>query len=98
MIMSLAIVVLSMGLSLLIATMAYLPLRGASIYRILLVWPYAISPAVAGIIFLLMFNPDRRHYQSLERQLVRSQTRLAQRSQSRPLDDHYGQRMEIDGL
>jgi sn-glycerol 3-phosphate transport system permease protein len=55
--MSLTIVVLSMALSLLIATMAYLPLRGASIYRVLLVWPYAISPAVAGIIFLLMFNP-----------------------------------------
>jgi len=52
------IVVLSMGLSLLIATMAYLPIRGASIYRILLVWPYAMSPAVAGIIFLLMFNPS----------------------------------------
>ena len=54
---SLMIVVLSMALSLLVATMAYLPLRGASIYRTLLVWPYAISPAVAGIIFLLMFNP-----------------------------------------
>lgn len=52
------IVVLSMGLSLLIATMAYLPIRGAAIYRILLVWPYAMSPAVAGIIFLLMFNPS----------------------------------------
>lgn len=55
--MSILIVVLSMALSLLIATMAYLPLKGASIYRVLLVWPYAISPAVAGIIFLLMFNP-----------------------------------------
>jgi sn-glycerol 3-phosphate transport system permease protein len=38
--------------------MAYLPVRGAAIYRTLLVWPYAISPAVAGIIFLLMFNPS----------------------------------------
>lgn len=55
--MSFFIVVLSMALGLLIATMAYLPVRGASIYRVLLVWPYAISPAVAGIIFLLMFNP-----------------------------------------
>ncbi|HVO71450.1 MAG TPA: sugar ABC transporter permease [Aggregatilineaceae bacterium] len=55
--MSIMIVVLSMGLSLLIATMAYLPLKGAAIYRTLLVWPYAISPAVTGIIFLLMFNP-----------------------------------------
>jgi sn-glycerol 3-phosphate transport system permease protein len=57
MLISAAIVVISMGLSLLIATMAYLPIKGASIYRTLLVWPYAISPAVAGLIFLLMFNP-----------------------------------------
>lgn len=54
---SAAIVVLSMVLSLLIATMAYLPIRGASIYRTLLIWPNAISPAVAGLIFLLIFNP-----------------------------------------
>jgi sn-glycerol 3-phosphate transport system permease protein len=54
---SIMIVVLSMALALLIATMAYLPVKGAAIYRTLLVWPYAISPAVAGIIFLLMFNP-----------------------------------------
>ena len=52
-----AIVVISIALGLLIATMAHLPLRGVSIYRTMLVWPYAISPAVAGIIFLLMFNP-----------------------------------------
>jgi sn-glycerol 3-phosphate transport system permease protein len=54
---SAAIVILSMALSLAIAAMAYLPIKGANLYRILLVWPYAISPAVAGIIFLLMFNP-----------------------------------------
>jgi sn-glycerol 3-phosphate transport system permease protein len=54
---SAAIVVIGLTLSLLIATMAYLPVKGASIYRTLLIWPYAISPAVAGIIFLLMFNP-----------------------------------------
>ncbi len=58
MFMSFFIIVLSMGISLLIATMAYLPVRGANVYRILLVWPYAMSPAVAGIIFLLMFNPS----------------------------------------
>jgi sn-glycerol 3-phosphate transport system permease protein len=52
-----AVVVFSMGLALLIAYMAYRPLRGAQIYRTLLIWPYAISPAVAGIIFVLMFNP-----------------------------------------
>ncbi|MFQ3566100.1 MAG: sugar ABC transporter permease [Aggregatilineales bacterium] len=55
--MSVAIVVIGLALSLLIATMAYQPIRGASIYRTLLIWPYAISPVVAGVIFLLLFNP-----------------------------------------
>lgn len=52
-----AIVVIGLTLSLLVATMAYQPVRGARIYRTLLIWPYAISPVVAGIIFLLLFNP-----------------------------------------
>ncbi len=52
-----AVVVFSMALALLIATAAYQPIKGARIYRTLLIWPYAISPVVAGVIFLLMFNP-----------------------------------------
>lgn len=56
-VISSAIVIFGLALSLLIATMAYQPIKGASIYRTLLIWPYAISPAVAGIIFLLLFNP-----------------------------------------
>lgn len=55
--MSAAIVVIGLGLALLIATMAYLPIKGARIYRALLIWPYSISPVVAGVIFLLLFNP-----------------------------------------
>lgn len=55
--MSLAIVVLGLALSLLIALAAYQPVSGARFYRTLLIWPYAISPAVAGVIFLLLFNP-----------------------------------------
>jgi len=54
---SIAIVAIGLVLSLAIANLAYLPIKGASIYRTLLIWPYAISPAVAGIIFLLLFNP-----------------------------------------
>ena len=53
-----AIVVLGLSMSLGIAIMAFQPVAGASIYRTLLVWPYAISPAVAGIIFRLLFNPQ----------------------------------------
>lgn len=55
--MSAAIVIGGLVLSLAIATMAYQPLTGARIYRTLLIWPYAVSPAVAGVIFLLLFNP-----------------------------------------
>jgi sn-glycerol 3-phosphate transport system permease protein len=41
-----------------LATLASQPIRGARIYRLLLIWPFALSPAVAGTIFLFMFNPD----------------------------------------
>jgi sn-glycerol 3-phosphate transport system permease protein len=54
---SFGIIILGLSLSLLIATMAYQPIRGARIYRTLLVWPYAISPPVAGIIFFFLFHP-----------------------------------------
>jgi sn-glycerol 3-phosphate transport system permease protein len=52
-----AIVVIGLSLALLIATAAYQPIKGGRIYRTLLVWPYAISPVVAGVIFGLMFDP-----------------------------------------
>jgi sn-glycerol 3-phosphate transport system permease protein len=56
-VLAIAIVVLALSLSLLIATMAYQPISGGSLYRTLLVWPYALSPVIAGIIFQLLFNP-----------------------------------------
>jgi sn-glycerol 3-phosphate transport system permease protein len=49
-------VVLSLALGLFIAYMAYQPVKGASVYRTLLIWPYAVSPVVAGIIFNIAFN------------------------------------------
>jgi sn-glycerol 3-phosphate transport system permease protein len=55
--MSAAIVILGLTLSLGVALLAYQPIKGARIYRTLLIWPYAISPVVAGVIFLLLFNP-----------------------------------------
>jgi sn-glycerol 3-phosphate transport system permease protein len=56
--MSAAIVVIGLVLALLIASMAYQPVKGARIYRTLLIWPYAVSPVVAGLIFSLLFNPS----------------------------------------
>ena len=50
-------VILGLAFGLGIAYLAYQPVRGASIYRTLLIWPYAVSPAIAGIIFFVMFDP-----------------------------------------
>lgn len=52
-----SIVIIGLLLSLLVATMAYQPIKGARIYRTLLVWPYALSPVIAGTIFQLLLNP-----------------------------------------
>lgn len=54
--LALAIILIGLSLSLLIAVMASQPIKGARVYRVLLVWPYALSPVIAGIIFQLMFN------------------------------------------
>jgi sn-glycerol 3-phosphate transport system permease protein len=48
---------LAMGLGLLLATMADRVLKGATGYRTLLMSPYAVAPAVAGVLWLFMFNP-----------------------------------------
>jgi sn-glycerol 3-phosphate transport system permease protein len=32
-------------------------LRGATAYKTLLIWPYAVAPAVAAILWLFLFNP-----------------------------------------
>jgi len=49
-------VIVGLSASLLIAYVAYQPLKGARIYRSLLIWPYALSPVVVGTIFQLLMN------------------------------------------
>ncbi len=44
--------------ALLFAVMAERIVRGATFYRTVLVLPYAIAPAVAGVLWLFMFNPS----------------------------------------
>jgi sn-glycerol 3-phosphate transport system permease protein len=56
-IISVGIVIVGMSLGLAIAYLAYRSLRGGSVYRTLLIWPYAISPAVAGVLFFMIFDP-----------------------------------------
>lgn len=52
------VVALSMIVSFLMAILANQKIRFARFYRTALIWPYALSPAVAGSIFLFIFNPS----------------------------------------
>ena len=45
-------------LSLLLAVFADRVVRGALAYKTLLIWPYAVAPAVAGVLWLFMFAPS----------------------------------------
>jgi sn-glycerol 3-phosphate transport system permease protein len=54
---SIAVAALSMSLSLLLAAAANRVIRTGRIYTTLLVWPYAVAPAVAGIMWWFIFNP-----------------------------------------
>jgi sn-glycerol 3-phosphate transport system permease protein len=45
-------------ISLLLAVMAERVARGALVYKTLLIWPYAVAPAVAGILWAFMFAPS----------------------------------------
>jgi sn-glycerol 3-phosphate transport system permease protein len=54
---AIAVAVLSMGVALLLAVAADRVVRTARVYTTLLVWPYAVAPAVAGIMWWFIFNP-----------------------------------------
>ena len=52
-----SVLVAASGLSiaLLLAVMADRVMRGAAVYKTLLIWPYAVAPAVAGVLWLFLF-------------------------------------------
>ena len=43
--------------ALLLAVMADRVVAGKGIYRTLLIWPYAVAPAIAGMLWLFLFSP-----------------------------------------
>jgi sn-glycerol 3-phosphate transport system permease protein len=57
-IFSVAVTVLAMGLALGLAVLADRHIRGKDSYRTLLIWPYAVAPAVAAILYIFLFHPD----------------------------------------
>ncbi len=52
---SVAVAVCGLSLALLLAVMADRVVRGAAVYKTLLIWPYAVAPAVAGVLWVFMF-------------------------------------------
>ena len=57
MVFSVAVAGLSLSFALLLAVMADRIIKGATTYKTLLIWPYAVAPAVAGVLWYFMFNP-----------------------------------------
>src|SRR3712207_6712077 len=47
----------SLACALLLATQADKNLRGGQAYKTLLIWPYAVAPAIAGVLWIFMFHP-----------------------------------------
>jgi len=52
------VTVVGLAVALLLAALANAKIRGLAVYRTLLLWPYGIAPAIAGVIWLFVFHPS----------------------------------------
>jgi sn-glycerol 3-phosphate transport system permease protein len=57
-IFSISVAAVAMGTALLLAVMAEKVVRSRNLYRTLMIWPYAVAPAIAGMLWLFLFNPS----------------------------------------
>ena len=57
-IFSTGVTILSLVVALLLAALADREIRGAAVYRTLLIWPYAIAPAIAAVLWIFLFHPS----------------------------------------
>src|SRR5881628_2426936 len=57
-IFSTLVAALSLSIALLFATQADKSLKAAPAYKTLMIWPYAVAPAVAGVLWIFMFAPS----------------------------------------
>ena len=55
---SVLVAALGISLALVLAVFADRIVRGSLLYRTMLIWPYAVAPAVAGVVWLFMFSPS----------------------------------------
>ena len=54
---SMAVAVSGLSIALVLATMADRIIRGQMVYQTLLIWPYAVAPALAGVLWWILFDP-----------------------------------------
>ena len=54
---SLAVSIFTLIFALFIATLANRTIRAGGVYKSLFIWPYAVAPAIAGILWRFLFNP-----------------------------------------
>jgi sn-glycerol 3-phosphate transport system permease protein len=57
-IFSVAVAAIGLTASLLLAVMADRVVKASRFYKTLLIWPYAVAPAIAGVLWLFMFAPS----------------------------------------
>ncbi len=54
---STGVTVIALVVALLLAVLADRQIRGGAGYRTLLIWPYAIAPAIAAVLWIFLFHP-----------------------------------------
>ena len=57
MIFSFSVAAIAMVTALLLAVMAERVIRGATTYKTFIIWPYAVAPVVAAVLWYFLFNP-----------------------------------------
>ena len=57
MIFSFSVAVIAMSTALLLAVMADRAIRGATTYKTFIIWPYAVAPVAAAVLWYFLFNP-----------------------------------------
>ncbi len=57
MVFSLSVAVIAMSTALLLAVMADRAVRASTVYKTLTIWPYAVAPVVAAVLWYFLFNP-----------------------------------------
>lgn len=55
---SVLVAFIGLSVSLLLAVMADRVIKGAGVYKTFLIWPYAVAPAVVGVLWLFLFSPS----------------------------------------